>query len=582
MELKKIHLGKLLIDKHLVTQEQLDIAIARQSSSGERLGKVLINLGFIREDKLLELISNQLEIPYVDVKNYSFDPEVVHLLPEIYARRFRAILLNNDKNGLLVGMADPQDIVAYDGLVDFFKKPINIALVREEDLLKILDVMYRRTSEITSLAGELSSELVTHEFDVSQLATGLSSADATVAKLLQSIFEDAVQINASDVHIEPDEKVLRIRQRIDGVLHEQILKEKAVAQALALRLKLIAGLNISEKRIPQDGRFSIKIRNINFDVRLSTLPVQFGESIVMRLLNQSAGILDLERIGLPESYLIRLRNIISLPNGLLLITGPTGSGKTTTLYGALTELNTSEKKIITVEDPVEYRINRINQVQVQPKIDLSFARVLRSILRQDPDIIMIGELRDTETASIAMRASMTGHFVLSTLHTNDAVSSAIRLLDMGIEGYIVATVLRAILAQRLVRRICENCKEEYKVPTHEKVWVSHLLGSFPEQIKFQRGTGCTYCYNTGYKGQIGVFELLELNTLLADALRNNDTAKFTKIANENKDFRPLALNAYDFAVSGITSISEVMRVGGETIETTIHKNKPFTQSIEVG
>lgn len=564
MALKKVHIGKVLLDQGLISQEQLDKAILQQKASGERLGKVLINLGYINEVQLLELLSHQLEIPYVDIKNYALDPDVVRLLPEIYARRFRAIVLNNEKNRMLIGMADPQDILAYDELSNFFKKSISVALVKEEDLLKILDMMYRRTAEISNLAEELSSELVKNDFDVSQLAIGLSSADAPVAKLLQSIFEDAVQVNASDVHIEPDEKVLRIRQRIDGVLHEQILKEKHVAQALALRLKLMAGLNIAEKRIPQDGRFSIKIRNINFDVRLSTLPVQFGESVVMRLLNQSAEILGLENVGMPPSILAHLRQIISLPNGVLIITGPTGSGKTTTLYGALSELNSPDKKIITVEDPVEYRIGRINQVQVQPKIDLTFARVLRSVLRQDPDIIMIGELRDQETVSIALRAAMTGHFVLTTLHTNDAISSAIRLLDMGAEGYIVATVLRALIAQRLVRRICENCKEEHLPTPQETAWLSYTINS-PIPYKFMAGIGCTYCHNTGYKGQIGVFELLEIDEELADALRRNNTAQFTHHAQHQKGFRSLTLNAFDLVLEGVTTISEVIRISGESL-----------------
>jgi MSHA biogenesis protein MshE len=558
----KIHIGKLLLENNLITKEQLDIAISKQKSTGEKLGQVLVNLGFVKDEKILELLASQLNIPLVDIKNYALNPDVVHYLPEIYARRYRAVVLNDDVNGLLVGMADPQDIVASDEIAKALKRPIRIALVQEEDLLNAIDMMYRRTTEISSLAEELSAELRKNDFDVTQLAVGLSSTDAPVAKLLQSIFEDAVQVNASDIHIEPDEYVLRIRQRIDGVLHEQIIKEKQIAQALALRLKLMAGLNIAEKRIPQDGRFSIKIRDKNFDVRLSTLPVQFGESIVMRLLNQSAEMRQLEQIGMPHHILERLRKIISLPNGLLLITGPTGSGKTTTLYGLLSELNIPDKKIITVEDPVEYRLPRINQVQVQHKIDLSFARVLRSVLRQDPDVIMVGELRDQETVSIALRAAMTGHFVLATLHTNDAVSSAIRLLDMGVEGYIVASVLRAVVAQRLVRRICHNCITDYELKPQEKIWISSVVEGKYADKQFKYGTGCAYCHNTGYKGQIGVFELLEITPPLADALRQSDTYKFSNEV-KNSNFQPLVVSGLNIAAKDETTVSEVIRIVGE-------------------
>jgi len=566
---KKIHLGQLLLDMQLLSAEQLDSAIARQKSTGERLGQVLINMGLIEEEKILSLIAEQYKIPLVDIKNYALDPEAVFTLPEIYARRFRAIVLNKDKNGVLLGMADPQDVVAHDEISKILNCPINIALVRENDLLKVIDMIYRRTMEISSFAEELSAELTTsNDYDVSQLAVGLSVADAPVVKLLQSIFEDAVQVNASDVHIEPDEHFLRIRQRIDGILHEQIIKEKQVAQALALRLKLMAGLNIAEKRLPQDGRFSIKVRNKNYDIRLSTLPTQYGESVVMRLLNQASEILGVNKVGIPAQILQRLYKILSLPNGLLLVTGPTGSGKTTTLYGILSYLNNPERKIITVEDPVEYRISRINQVQVLAKIDLSFAKVLRSVLRQDPDVIMVGELRDQETASIALRAAMTGHFVLSTLHTNDAISCAIRLLDMGVEGFIVASVLRAVIAQRLVRRICQNCVETYTLTAQEKVWL-HAVCKMPfNDITFKHGVGCSYCHNTGYKGQVGVFELLEINEQAADALRVNNTGEFGRLIREDKNFKPLIESTLVLVFDGTTTIKEAIRITGDSLDET--------------
>lgn len=574
--IKKIQIGKILLEKHIITQEQLDSAMQVQKTSGRKLGQVLVEMGFIKEDNLYEILSEQLNIPFIELRRYSINKDVVHLLPEMLARRLRAMVLNKDDKGLLVGIVDPQDIFAMDELASILNAPMHFAMVRETDLLKMIDLYYRHEEEISSLAGELSAEIGVNDFDLAQLAIGTSHTDAPVVKLLQTIFEDAVQVGASDVHIEPDENLLRIRRRIDGVLHEQILKEN-IGQALTQRLKLMAGLNIAEKRLPQDGRFSIKVRNNNYDVRLSTLPVQYGESVVMRLLNQSGGALNLTKIGMPTKMLERLRLIDSLPNGLLVITGPTGSGKTTTLYGVLNELNDPALKIITVEDPVEYRISRINQVQVQPKIDLSFARALRSILRQDPDIIMIGELRDQETVAIAIRAAMTGHFVFSTLHTNDAISSAIRLIDMGAEGYLIATVLRAIIAQRLVRRLCSNCIVDVVPTHHQQIWLSSIPGFDYSGQSFKKGTGCTYCHDTGYKGQIGIFEMLEMNTELGNALRKNDTSEFIRLAHAEPNFKPLILSGLELVSQGITSVDEIMRVTGEgllenTNETSLKTN----------
>jgi MSHA biogenesis protein MshE len=569
MQLKKIHIGQLLIDKNLITQDQLDKAIEKQQLTGQRLGQILIDLQYIQEEELLQLLSQQLQIPLINLKDYPLKPEIVAQLPEFYARHFRAIVLKKEKEYYLVGMVDPLNLVATDEISRILKSPIHIALVREHELLSLIDMMYRRTTEISSFAEELSAEIHKSDYNIAQLGQGLSASDAPVVRLLQSIFEDAVQVNASDIHIEPDESVLRIRQRIDGILHEQIIKEKETVQPLTLRLKLMAGINITEKRIPQDGRFTITIKNTNFDVRLSTLPTQFGESVVMRLLNQSAGILDLEKIGMPASILKRLRKIISSPNGILLLTGPTGSGKTTTLYGALNELNSTEKKIITVEDPVEYRLPRISQVQVSTAIDMTFARALRAILRQDPDIVMIGELRDQETVSIALRAAMTGHLVLSTLHTNDAISSVLRLIDMGAERYLVSAVLRAVMAQRLVRRICRNCIKAQPLSPSEAAWILTAANGAYVSKSFQRGEGCTYCHYTGFKGQIGIFELLEWEAELVDALQSNNYNTMVQAAKKQETFQPLVVSGLDMAANGITTVSEVMRIMGDMATDTM-------------
>lgn len=493
----------------------------------------------------------------------------MHRLPETYARRYRAIVLADQRSALLVGMADPMDIFAFDELERILEQPIQQAMVRESELLSTLDLIYRRTEDIANFAEALDEELTDNQFDLDALTPEGDDSDAPVVKLLHSIFEDAVQVRASDIHIEPDETVLRIRQRVDGVLQEQVMKERRIAPALVLRLKLLSGLDISEKRLPQDGRFSLKVKNHKLDVRLSTMPVEYGESVVMRLLDQSTGITELDNVGMPPDIVARFRKLIHLPHGLILVTGPTGSGKTTTLYGALQELNEVGKKIITVEDPVEYRLHRINQVQVNPKIDLTFARVLRSALRQDPDILLIGEIRDTETAEIALRAAMTGHMVLSTLHTNDAITSAMRLVDMGAEGFLAATALRAVVAQRLVRRLCDNCFEDYTPDAKELAWIINVLGrDAADDMQLKKPVGCHRCNNTGYRGRIGVFELLVINDDLADALRREDTAAFVKIARKVPGYRPLVVSALTDAARGITSLSEVFRVAEQVDDST--------------
>ena len=562
---KKIRIGDLLIQHGLITEDQLSEALASQKKTGKKLGRALIDLGLIEEDQMLELLSQQLGVPFVRLRNFDFNAEITQRLPETYARRFRALVLGEKDGGLQVGMADPTDIFGFDELSRILKQPLHLAVIRESELLESMDILYRRTSEIASYAEELSVELGDNVADISSLeATG--AEDAPVVKLLQSLFEDAVQVRASDIHIEPDETVLRIRQRVDGVLQEQVMNEKRIANALVLRLKLMSGLNISEKRLPQDGRFNIQVKNRSIDVRISTLPAQFGESVVMRLLDQSEGTTNLEQVGMPPDILARFRQQIARPHGLILVTGPTGSGKTTTLYSALQELNRPEKKVITVEDPVEYTLPRITQVQVHENIGLGFGEVLRSTLRQDPDILLVGEIRDQETAEIAVRASLTGHLVFSTLHTNDAITSAMRLIDVGLEGYLVASSLRAIVAQRLVRRICDNCMTDYQPDEQEKAWLRSIDDSLAQAITFKQGKGCSHCNNTGYRGRIGVFEFLEIDTELADALRAADPLVFASKARQQPNFKTLSHCALEYAAQGVTTLDEVFRVSEQLAE----------------
>ncbi|OGT22039.1 MAG: MSHA biogenesis protein MshE [Gammaproteobacteria bacterium RIFCSPHIGHO2_02_FULL_42_13] len=559
---KKIPLGEMLVRSKLITETQLKQALAAQQKSGAKLGQALIDLHIMTEDNILDFLAKQLKIPLFNLKKHDLDFALVKHLPEAYARRFRVLILKEHKNGYLLGMADPLDINALDELKRVLKKPIFLSLVRESDLLHILDLVYRRTDDISSFAEELTEELA-GGISLTDLSLAADQVDAPVIKLLQSLFEDAIQMHASDIHIEPGEKVLRIRQRIDGVLHEQEMKEKNIAQAIALRLKLMAGLNISERRMPQDGRFNMKVRDRYIDVRLSTLPTQYGESIVMRLLDQSGGTLSLEQLGLPDDTLKEMRRLVHMPNGIILVSGPTGSGKTTTLYSVLNEMNIPDKKIITAEDPVEYRLGRINQVQVNEKLDFSFARVLRSMLRQDPDIIMVGEMRDVETAEIAMRAALTGHLVLSTLHTNDSASCALRLLDMKVEGYLIAATLRGVLAQRLVRRICDSCKEPYTLTEQERNWLIGIAGEEAVHHDFYYGKGCSYCNKTGFKGRVGVYELLKLNEAMMEALRKGDPSAFSHYAAEALKGQLLLNKSLALTANGITTPSEVMRIIGE-------------------
>lgn len=564
---QKVRIGDLLVANGEITEEQLMECLREQKKSGLKLGRILIERKYIAEDTFLEFLSKQFDIPFYDLKDFSIEAAVVNKLPETYARRYRALVLEEKNGEYVVGMVDPMDIFAYDELSRQLDQPIGIAVVRESELVSLMDMAYRRTDDIVSFANELEGELNTAQFSLDRYGSSEEDVNSPVARLLQSIMEDAVQMRASDVHIEPGANTLRIRQRVDGVLQEQTIGESRIAPALVSRLKLMAGLDISEKRLPQDGRFDMSLKGKAIDVRLSTMPVQHGESVVMRLADHSGAANSLESAGMPAEMLARFRYLITRPNGLVLVTGPTGSGKTTTLYGALNELNSPEKKIITVEDPVEYELDRINQVQVMTKIGLDFARVLRATLRQDPDILLLGEIRDRETAEIALRASMTGHLVLTTLHTNDAVSSAIRLLDIGVEGYLAASAVRCVVAQRLIRRVCERCSEPAVLDDQQFAWLDALVGEKrAHELQFQQGRGCNRCHKTGYFGRIGVFELLEITESLANALRAEDALQFSELAKAQPGYKPLVLNALEFALSGDTTISEVLALSGQVDE----------------
>jgi MSHA biogenesis protein MshE len=567
---ERIRLGDLLVQEGLISGEQLQQALAAQKSSGRKLGRMFIDNGWVDEVQIAKALARQLRAQYVDMTKRSVRPEVARLLPEVQARRLRALPLEETPTGVRVGMADPTDLAAYDEIARLIRREIELVVVAESQLLAAIDRSYRRSEDIAGLAKELTTELTSVEGELGDLL-GLNSAsaeDAPVVRLLYSVFEEALRVRASDIHIEPQERCLRIRYRIDGVLHVQTEADSKISGAVALRLKLMSGLDISEKRLPQDGRFAAKLRNGAVDVRISTMPTQHGESVVMRLLSQSGGLLSLAGLNLPPRVAQAMKRAISRPSGMVLVTGPTGSGKTTSLYAALNQLNSTDRKIITVEDPVEYRLPGLNQVQVMEKIDLSFARVLRAALRQDPDVILVGEMRDQNTAEIGMRAALTGHLVLSTLHTNDAMSTPIRLLDMGVPRYMVALSLQLVLAQRLVRVICPHCAEPHEPEAHERAWLTGLADAATlAGATLRHGRGCSECNQTGYTGRTGIYEFIEMTQELIDALNHGDPAVFVQAARRQMAGQTLARDALRLVLEGRSSIDDAMRVSNQVDES---------------
>ncbi len=556
---EKLRLGDVLVQQRLISQEQLQQTLDLQRTTGKKMGRLLIETGIITEELLANGLARQLRIPFVNLKTFPFRADVVKLLPESAARRFKALVLEDKGDTLLVALGDPLDLFAFDELSRILKRNISIAAVPESGLVPAFDRLYRRTEEISGLARALE-KVLGDAVDFGELTATVGLEGAPVVRLLQSLFEDATQVGASDVHIEPQEDGLQVRVRVDGVLQVQTQADKRIGAALAQRLKLMAGLDISEKRLPQDGRFSVRIKENTIDVRLSTLPTAYGESAVMRLLNQGAGMRRLDTIGMPDAMLKRFREVLGRSAGMVLVTGPTGSGKTTTLYAALAEINAAELKVITVEDPIEYRLPGLTQVQVNEKIELTFARVLRSVLRQDPDVVLVGEMRDAETAEIGMRAAITGHLVLSTLHTRDAMSTPFRLLDMGIPAFMVSTSLQAVIAQRLLRTNCRECAAPQTPTPQENAWLEAMLPP-GTSLSPKRGLGCSACNGTGYSGRQGVYELLEMDTELTHAASTSDPASFMRLARERMKGHTMAFHALELVRQGRTSLAEALRVG---------------------
>jgi len=544
-----MRLGEILIQRKLLEQEDLERALELQKERGDKLGKILIDLGFIASRDLLSALSEQLGVPLAAVDQPPpVAPEIDGLSPR-FMRQCRFIPIRVEDSTISVAMADPLDFETIAAVRGFSGLKVVTALAAEQEILDAIDKYY----------GEAEKQTTDSEIESTQAGEDLEhlrdmASEAPVIRLVNAMIAQAVEKRASDIHIEPFEKEFRIRYRIDGVLFNQEQPPREMKAAIVSRLKLMAKLNIAERRLPQDGRIKIKTLGREVDLRVSTLPTLYGESVVMRLLDRSAGdFYDLRRLGFDTHFLARMEYYTSLPHGIFLVTGPTGSGKSTTLYSALKRINIPDKKIITIEDPVEYQMDGINQIHVNPQIGLTFAAGLRHIVRQDPDVIMVGEIRDRETADIAIRAALTGHLVFSTLHTNDAPSAITRLTDMGVENYLITSSLVSVLAQRLVRLICPHCK------------VSAGTRTAPdgEKVESFRGAGCEGCSGTGYTSRVGIFELMELNDEIRKLIMANEDASQITAAARRNGMQSLREDGWMKVRTGVTTADEVMRVTQE-------------------
>lgn len=551
-------LGEILLEKGLITPEILEKSFDIQKKTGKRLGEILVEQGFLKENDLLEALSLKLNIPTAKIDSYAIDPSVVEIISRDIAEKHKMIPLFKVNETLTVAMADPLDVYVIDYLRHKTGLNVQTVLASESDIQKAIEKYYRVQNSLDKVIHDIQIDDTSLEEPSREMFEDTTEEGSSIVKVVNLILTQAIRDGGSDIHIEPDEKIMRIRYRIDGILHEAFTLPLKFHSMVVSRIKIMSNLDVSEKRIPQDGRFQYKAGQKIVDLRVSILPTVKGEKVVMRILDKAGFILDLSRMGFSQEVAKKWDYLIHRPQGLILITGPTGSGKTSTLYASLNEINTPDKNIITVENPVEYNFPLINQVQVNPKAGLTFAAGLRSILRQDPDVIMIGEIRDPESAEIALRAALTGHLVLSTLHTNDAPSAVTRLVDMGLEPFLVASSLLGVLAQRLARRLCNACKSEVRV-SPEKIR-SLGLGEDYLKKKFFKSVGCRECHRTGYKGRVGIHELLLLDDELQRLILKNGTdSQIREIAIKN-GMRSLRMDGLRKAGQGLTSIEEVLRV----------------------
>jgi MSHA biogenesis protein MshE len=560
----KLRLGELLREAGKLDDTQLKTALERQRQTGRRLGTVLKDLGYVTDEDIAHILARQLKFPYFTPRLENVDLTAARRFTELQVRKLRALPVGRQGSRWRVAIADPMDWQAVDELPKLLGGEVDLEIVPEAGLMGLLDRVFNSNDSLKGLAKEASEDLRSSQgdADVTNLGLQATAEDAPIVRLLQGLFEEAAKARASDIHIEPGSQAVLVRMRVDGHLRLHAELEPRLGPAMTSRLKLLSGLDISERRLPQDGRFVVQVRQQTVDIRLSTLAGQFGESVVMRLLIKDPMLARLDRLGIPDEGLNVLQQALSQGAGLVLVTGPTGSGKTTTLYAALGALDATSCKILTAEDPVEYRLTGITQVNVHDRIGLGFAQVLRAALRQDPDAIMIGEMRDNDTVETCIRAAVTGHLVLSTLHTNDAASAAARLVDMGAPPYMLATALRAVVAQRLVRRICAHCHEPAPPTPAQTAWMHSLLGHdgwTPQAMR--QGRGCPQCHGTGYDGRLGIYEVLDMQSDLVTALMQNDMSGFSRLAHAALQRRSLPYAAALAAAKGQTTVVEAMRIG---------------------
>lgn len=558
-------IGNILIEQGLITPQQLEEVLKMQSAGNKkRIGEILVELGTISREELFEVLQYIYETEYIDLSTYVIDPEVISLIPEKIALQYRLIPLSINDNELVVAMANPLDVYAIDFVRGHTKiKKIKTMLAAEDDILSAINSYYE-LGEYKDIIEKLGNEIAFKEEEDEDLQKlEAISKGAPIIQLVNMLIVQGVKDRASDIHIEPNERGLLIRFRIDGMLHDNRILPNKIKAAIISRVKILAKMDIAERRLPQDGRFQVKFGLREVDLRVSTIPTVFGEKVVLRILDKSKGLIELKNLGFLAEQLDQFKSIILKSYGIILLTGPTGSGKTTTLYAALNKVNSNEKNIITVEDPVEYKLNRVNQIQILPKIDLTFANALRSILRQDPDVIMVGEIRDSETAQIAVQAALTGHLVFSTLHTNDAASALTRLIDMGIEPFLISSSVIGVIAQRLVRVICEKCKEEY-VPSEDILYGLKIKDRLNNEskIKLYRGKGCSFCKNTGYYGRISIYELIVLDEEIKSLIVTKASSNVINNLAIKNGMKTLKDSGMEKVLQGITTIEEVLRVAG--------------------
>jgi type IV pilus assembly protein PilB len=559
---KTKRIGEILVDAGLITKKQLEEGIDKGKRTGARLGSVLIEAGAVTEEDVTKALSEQYEMPYVLLENVIIDPEMIKAIPEVIARKHKIVPISMEDGKLVVATFDPLNVLAMDDIRKASGMDVSPVVSSEGSIQSAIDQHYSVKGDIDEIVTKLDTaefDLLGEEEDVPEVLEKIAG-ETPIVKIVNLIIFQAIRDKASDIHIEPQENILRVRMRIDGILHEVSKLPRRLHPAITSRIKILGDLDIAEKRVAQDGRFNMKVGNSDVDIRLSTLPTIFGEKCVMRLLDKSAMLLNIDDLGMPDYAKNEIIRMVKKPFGMILITGPTGSGKTTTVYTILNRINTLSKNIVTVEDPVEYQLSIINQVQVNVKVGVTFADSLRNILRQDPDIVMIGEIRDRETAEIAINAALTGHLVISTLHTNDAAGTISRLLDMGIEPFLLSSSINCVVGQRLVRRICANCKVPY---TPDKVLLDEFGIKSDEKLTLFKGEGCKNCRDTGYKGRVGIFEVMTVaDDLRRDILKKADSSTLRNAALKT-GFKSLRDDGINKVLEGITTIEEVMQATQE-------------------